>query len=1063
MHKGETLVGPGPIVVPPVVVPPYLCQEPISETQRVNDFRMATLNRTQITTGILYDRVAGLACLEMFGLRYSGFSSSIGIANNRIAAASVSSFGHFLQAYYEMHAANYAPPAAEPCRGLLRDNALLSNGRGQVLMGALRYRFNYIDSNAVRNNQLFWRGGPVYDVPGRTGSPYLEREVLVAAALVDTLRNGGATFTLAPGYIFSNVNSPLVSATVDFGDGAAAQVLTPGQSVPVNYPSVGGKTVTFTFVYADGWQQTTRSSLFVKRIGCTNCRNHTTETRECFNAPLLAGRPFRAVFGRADISYFYSTAFGTTPAKPCANTKVNVTKPVILIDGFDHNNERLAEELYEKGLAYTEANGQPKNFGTELRAAGYDVVVMDMPNVEGTPIRLGPFTYTPILRRSGSDYIERNGLTLVSLIEELNDQLQAAGSTEEIVVVGPSMGGQIARYALAYMEANSISHRTRLFVALDSPHNGANIPIGLQRFIRHYADDTQDSKLVDILQSLDSPASREMTAQYYDFDGTNASTTPFAPHPERPAFLGNLNALRPGGFPANVRRVAVTNGALNGAAQKDKQGRVIADGDQAFLLQQEGVPTGSLAGVLVRVVWQIGLLARPITTASARVNFSTGWGNTGRTMRTFKLFQGERLYDATGPAGSCGLDAGPGGYRKFFGEVSESGWSSGMFQARYFWSVRDRASFIPMLSALGCTYPGYNNCQGVDARYLTCNNGTPFDTYYGPARVNEEHTQLTAGNVAFLKDEILKKTPKPVLAGAAPASICFSPNARKFTIAVLPECVLPGRGQYATTYTWTANPGILITAGTLTAVGGYIKNDTFVEIAGNTAVDSYVTVRVQATRNGFAPSAVTSFTVRVVSAANLTVGYTAPNSYPQNDVVPANENVSFGLGASDGCDLTTLTWKVNGVSYPQSVSSGPTAGRTSIGVNVGSGAICTVEATATNLCDGLPISASKTVSIGTGPNFPNNRLAPLGPTLETYPNPVQGTVSILVGAATGSASAATGTAEVRLYDPYGHLVRHTQGSGSHYSLDTHGLPVGMYNLEVVRGGQVLRKHIEVSH
>ena len=51
------------------------------------------------------------------------------------------------------------------------------------------------------------------------------------------------------------------------------------------------------------------------------------------------------------------------------------------------------------------------------------------------------------------------------------------------------MGGQISRYALAYMEANNIEHNTRLWVSIDSPHLGANIPIGLQTLVRQVMSD----------------------------------------------------------------------------------------------------------------------------------------------------------------------------------------------------------------------------------------------------------------------------------------------------------------------------------------------------------------------------------------------------------------------------------------------------------------------------------------------------------------------------------------------------------------------------------------------
>ena len=67
----------------------------------------------------------------------------------------------------------------------------------------------------------------------------------------------------------------------------------------------------------------------------------------------------------------------------------------------------------------------------------------------------------------------------------MNEQKQLNGSTLENVVVGESMGGLIARYALRTMEEDNEDHDTRLYVSLDSPHRGANIPLGVQYGARH--------------------------------------------------------------------------------------------------------------------------------------------------------------------------------------------------------------------------------------------------------------------------------------------------------------------------------------------------------------------------------------------------------------------------------------------------------------------------------------------------------------------------------------------------------------------------------------------------
>jgi triacylglycerol esterase/lipase EstA (alpha/beta hydrolase family) len=88
-----------------------------------------------------------------------------------------------------------------------------------------------------------------------------------------------------------------------------------------------------------------------------------------------------------------------------------------------------------------------------MRQQGYDIVIVNFPEVLEQTLST-PFGPIPVYRDGGADYIERNALALVKLINILNQRLQQNGSTEKISIVGPSMGGLISRYALAYMEKN---------------------------------------------------------------------------------------------------------------------------------------------------------------------------------------------------------------------------------------------------------------------------------------------------------------------------------------------------------------------------------------------------------------------------------------------------------------------------------------------------------------------------------------------------------------------------------------------------------------------------------
>jgi hypothetical protein len=66
---------------------------------------------------------------------------------------------------------------------------------------------------------------------------------------------------------------------------------------------------------------------------------------------------------------------------------------------------------------------------------------------------------------------------------------------EQNVILGLSMGGLVARYALADMEKQrrvnpiaSNQHETRLLITHDSPHKGANTPLGLQCMLQSLAN-----------------------------------------------------------------------------------------------------------------------------------------------------------------------------------------------------------------------------------------------------------------------------------------------------------------------------------------------------------------------------------------------------------------------------------------------------------------------------------------------------------------------------------------------------------------------------------------------
>lgn len=95
-----------------------------------------------------------------------------------------------------------------------------------------------------------------------------------------------------------------------------------------------------------------------------------------------------------------------------------------------------------------------------------------------------------------TDYIQRNAYAFERLIHWVNEQKALNGSTAPNVVLGTSMGGLVAAYALAHMHKLHVDnpttipdHDTRLLYTHDSPLKGVNTPIGVQRLVKascHY-------------------------------------------------------------------------------------------------------------------------------------------------------------------------------------------------------------------------------------------------------------------------------------------------------------------------------------------------------------------------------------------------------------------------------------------------------------------------------------------------------------------------------------------------------------------------------------------------
>jgi pimeloyl-ACP methyl ester carboxylesterase len=327
----------------------------------------------------------------------------------------------------------------------------------------------------------------------------------------------------------------------------------------------------------------------------------------------------------------------------------------------------------------------------ELRARGYDAVVLD-------------FT-------ESTEYIQRNAFVAVDLLH----QVQAAiNPGQNFPLVGASMGGLVARYALAWMEANADPHRVRNFISFDVPHAGANIPLGIQYWMDFFSD--QSAEAADLLARLDSPAARQMLVYHH---------TPRVPRARRIAASRVLAAGGAGAIP-----LAAPGGASNGSGTGVNQG--FGAGAQIISYNYNVL--------LVVVRGDVWAVPNNVNTKIFHGIYQTFFS--GPTQQVFV-------------SGTSPWDNAPGGWRDSMAQMDAVAAPAGDIVALF-----PNHCFIPAVSALdiATTDPFYDIAG--DPNLLS---NTPFDNLYVGA-TNDAHVTVTPENAVWLLDEI-----DPALTAVSPA------------------------------------------------------------------------------------------------------------------------------------------------------------------------------------------------------------------------------------------------------------------------------------------------------
>ncbi len=806
-------------------------------------FMMSNLNTSQITSGVLYNKVA------MFNNLYD---------YNR-GRYNMSHAEHFFQGINELHYASdqtkfvsaaqlklsliIAPSAPTQAMSTQAIAIPIDTGTSATvnigIINTTLYMLNFNEKNPATGGLTFVNGkfAPI------TGQPnFLSRKILLASPLQEMASGTSVKYRFANNRIYNNATTIIKKLVVYFNDQTPVTIINNSilllTSKTISYATSGDKTLKFEATFTDNSVITTVG--YHNFVYKSSSIGATTTFAPCEDAIIERG-VFKSTIGfqgydepteylgKFDYTVFYHTLNNAAMAR-------TMLKPILIIDGFDPNDKRKTtdcdceKELTEGGCfeknsdkvyTYTAGislpsgsvkvfnptnhesifdlmqypvNGQPVNLVTKLRAEGYDVIILNIPKYNTSAVGS---TIENKTIDGGADYVERNGRTLASYIQNLKATLLQNNSTQNLVIMGPSMGGLISRYALAYMEKKEAEattqiekdkwkHNTRIWVSFDSPHLGANIPMGAQANIWFFGNKLRNSSAEEKFNNeLNSYAGRQMIIdQFSNTLATMSNNTGQSNNsPYFVQFQNNLNSngvAGSGGFPvsnATFRKIAIVNGSLAGVKNGVEGGEFLnirGYKDPTFV---EGLIGGAVAGSILPGFGTIsgaifgsllGASNANVTLLRCRDKFYPAYGQTDDifngdgqnfTIGWSQWYINHKWYNLRGTNNSIkgSLDIVPAGTFTT-GKILKDEIIKGLNDAGLSHELRgstvDTHSFIPAFSALAHLQPNQSWSNPLNTN-LTCssNKQTPFDSYFG-ATSNTPHITLTKDMVDWLMKEL---------------------------------------------------------------------------------------------------------------------------------------------------------------------------------------------------------------------------------------------------------------------------------------------------------------------
>lgn len=483
------------------------------------DYMFAKIDRNVVPTGYLIDYAIEYEDLDKYCGRKNTSTMQCDIVTYAKIVKTLSSSSLGKTSFHRFKNSLYNAP---------KNNKADSKCRLSIIF----QDYAQLKANSLNTGAITYENGQVY----LNRQDAFQIKKLCAACIIDNAKeNNDITFTLPKELILSNAS--ISDVQIDCGNGLQSLI---NNDVHI-YLSEGHHIINVVITDLSGNKYYSSTTIEIQNNVLS--RKNTRSFGSSINRSLeITGNSYNGVVTKADVSIIYASN----------NYSGRIKKPLIFVEGFDPRDlnptlkgAMTCESIYTKWVDFIDRNQ-------------YDFIYVDW--------------------QESGEYIQANAYTLINVIETIN-RLRDSNSAPA-VIIGHSMGGLVARYALKTMENNNKIHNVETYVSYDAPHMGANVPIGLLYGFHGLLKFLNDKDVIDYLvkkytevekliqigkRFAYSTATQQMLVDYIDPTGSKNNSVHFQWQTE----LDNLGF--PNGDPGKeFKKIAIANSDYSSMSIRDK-------------------------------------------------------------------------------------------------------------------------------------------------------------------------------------------------------------------------------------------------------------------------------------------------------------------------------------------------------------------------------------------------------------------------------------------------------------------------------------------------------------